>query len=36
MRLHHLGVDVTMQGDVTTPPLGAGGLFLTSAGPGKL
>ena len=36
MRLYHLGLDVAMQGDMTTPPLGAGDLFLTSAGPGEL
>lgn len=36
MRLHHLGLDVAMQGDMAAPPLGAGDLFLTSAGPGEL
>lgn len=36
MRLYHLGRDVVMQGDMTTPPLGPGDLFLTSAGPGAL
>lgn len=36
MRLYHLGVDVAMQGDMATPPLGPGDLFLTSAGPGEL
>lgn len=36
MRLHHLGIDVTMQGDMTAPPLGQRDLFLTSAGPGEL
>jgi 6-phospho-3-hexuloisomerase len=36
MRLHHLGRSVAMQGDMTTPPLGPGDLFLTSAGPGEL
>lgn len=36
MRLHHLGLDVAMQGDMTAPPLGPGDLFLTSAGPGEL
>ncbi|MDJ0627539.1 MAG: SIS domain-containing protein [Rhodobacter sp.] len=36
MRLHHLGLDATMQGAMNTPPLGPGDLFLTSAGPGEL
>lgn len=36
MRLFHLGLDVAMQGDMTTPPLGEGDLFLCSAGPGEL
>ena len=34
MRLYHLGLDVQMLGDMATPPLGAGDLFLLSAGPG--
>ena len=36
MRLHHLGLDVSMQGDMAAPPLGAGDLFVVSAGPGEL
>lgn len=36
MRLHHLGRDVAMQGDMAAPPVGAGDLFLCSAGPGEL
>ncbi|MCG6904745.1 MAG: SIS domain-containing protein [Rhodobacter sp.] len=36
MRLHHLGCKVAMQGDMTTPPLGPGDLFITTAGPGAL
>jgi 6-phospho-3-hexuloisomerase len=36
MRLHHLGLHVAMQGDMTTPPLGKGDLFLCAAGPGEL
>ena len=36
MRLHHLGLDVSMQGDMAAPPLGPGDLFVVSAGPGKL
>jgi 6-phospho-3-hexuloisomerase len=34
MRLFHLGLDVHMQGEVTSPPLGKGDLFFASAGPG--
>jgi 6-phospho-3-hexuloisomerase len=36
MRLHHLGLHVSMQGDMAAPPLGTGDLFLCSAGPGEL
>jgi len=36
MRLHHLGLDATMQGAMNTPPLGKDDLFITSAGPGEL
>ena len=36
MRLHHLGLEVCMQGDVTAFPLGLGDLFLCAAGPGEL
>ena len=36
MRLHHLGLDVSMQGDMTAPPVGVGDLFVVSAGPGEL
>ena len=36
MRLHHLGLDVAMQGDMTTPPIGEGDLLIVSAGPGEL
>jgi len=36
MRLHHLGLDVCVQGDMTAFPLGPGDLFLCSAGPGYL
>lgn len=34
MRLHHMGFDVAMTGDMTTPPVGKGDLFLTVCGPG--
>jgi 6-phospho-3-hexuloisomerase len=36
MRLMHLGVPVAVVGDMTTPPIGAGGLFLVACGPGYL
>jgi 6-phospho-3-hexuloisomerase len=36
MRLYHLGLDVHMVGDMTTPPVGPGDLLLVSAGPGYL
>ena len=36
MRLFHLGVDVAVAGDVTTPPVGEGDLLIASAGPGDL
>ncbi|OCW59527.1 SIS domain-containing protein [Hoeflea olei] len=36
MRLFHLGLTASMQGAMTTPPLGPGDLFLCSAGPGEL
>ena len=34
MRLHHLGLDSHVVGDMTTPPVGEGDLLLVSAGPG--
>lgn len=36
MRLHHLGLQVAMVGDMTTFALGPGDLFIASAGPGTL
>ena len=36
MRLFHMGRDVAVWGDMTTPALGAGDLFIASAGPGDL
>ena len=36
MRLHHLGLSASMQGDMATPPLGPGDLLIASAGPGEL
>jgi 6-phospho-3-hexuloisomerase len=34
MRLHHLGLNVSVVGDMNVPPLGAGDLLLVSSGPG--
>lgn len=36
MRLHHLGLSVSVQGDMAAPPLGRGDVLLVSAGPGWL
>lgn len=36
MRLMHLGINVAVVGDMTTPPIGSGDLFLVSCGPGYL
>jgi 6-phospho-3-hexuloisomerase len=35
MRLFHLGLPVSVVGDMTMPPLGPGDVFLTSSGPGE-
>ena len=34
MRLFHLGLNVSVVGDMTTPPLGKGDLLFVSSGPG--
>ena len=34
MRLHHLGLNVSVVGDMNVPPLSAGDLLLVSSGPG--
>jgi 6-phospho-3-hexuloisomerase len=36
MRLFHMGRDVAVWGDMTTPAVGPGDLFIVSAGPGDL
>src|ERR1700728_3077072 len=36
MRLFHMGRNVAVWGDMTTPALGPGDLFIASAGPGDL
>ncbi|OHV86539.1 SIS domain-containing protein [Mesorhizobium sp. ORS 3428] len=35
MRLYHLGLPVSVVGDMTTPPLGRGDVLLASSGPGE-
>jgi 6-phospho-3-hexuloisomerase len=35
MRLFHLGLDVHIVGDMTTPPVAAGDVLIVSAGPGE-
>ena len=35
MRLFHLGLPVSVVGDMTMPPLGAGDVFFASSGPGE-
>ncbi|MGB3646875.1 MAG: 6-phospho-3-hexuloisomerase [Mesorhizobium sp.] len=35
MRLFHLGLPVSVAGDMTAPPLGAGDLLFASSGPGE-
>ena len=34
MRLYHVGLDAHVVGDMSTPPVGNGDLFVASAGPG--
>lgn len=36
MRLFHLGMDVAVTGDMTTPPVGPGDALLATCGPGEL
>lgn len=36
MRLFHLGLDVHVVGDMTTPPVSKGDLLIVSSGPGQL
>jgi 6-phospho-3-hexuloisomerase len=36
MRLFHLGLDVHVVGDMTTPPVSKGDLLIVSSGPGRL
>jgi 6-phospho-3-hexuloisomerase len=36
MRLFHMGLTVAVEGDMTSPPVGKGDLFLVTAGPGEI
>ena len=36
MRLYHMGRRVAVEGDMTTPPVGKGDLFLVTVGPGEI
>lgn len=36
MRLYHMGLDVAVEGDMTTPPVGKGDLFIVTIGPGEI
>jgi 6-phospho-3-hexuloisomerase len=36
MRLYHMGLAVAVEGDMTTPPVGAGDLFVVTCGPSEI
>ena len=36
MRLYHMGLAVAVEGDMTTPPVGPGDLFIVTVGPGEI
>ena len=36
MRLFHMGLSVAVEGDMTTPPVGKGDLFVVTCGPGEI
>lgn len=36
MRLYHMGLNVAVEGDMTTPPVGKGDLFIVTCGPGEI
>lgn len=36
MRLFHMGLAVAVEGDMTTPPVGKGDLFIVTVGPGEI
>lgn len=36
MRMYHMGLAVAVEGDMTTPPVGKGDLFIVTCGPGEI
>jgi len=36
MRLYHMGQKIAVEGDMTTPPVGKGDLFIVTVGPGEI
>jgi len=36
MRLYHMGLSVAVEGDMTTPPVGKGDIFIVTVGPGEI
>lgn len=36
MRLHHMGLQASVEGDMTTPPVRQGDLFIVTVGPGEI
>jgi len=36
MRLYHMGLNVAVEGDMTTPPVGNEDLFIVTVGPGEI
>jgi 6-phospho-3-hexuloisomerase len=36
MRLYHMGLAVAVEGDMTTPPVGKGDVFIVTCGPGEI
>jgi len=36
MRLHHMGLSVAVEGDMNTPPVRQGDLFIVTVGPGEI
>lgn len=36
MRLYHMGLNVAVEGDMNTPPVGKGDLFIVTIGPGEI
>jgi 6-phospho-3-hexuloisomerase len=36
MRLYHMGLAASVEGDMTTPPVGKGDLFIVTCGPGEI